>query len=139
MDIFRMMRNGTHAEAVIIEKQFDELMMAIAELKAENKINARNYQDARREAAEYREQWLKAEERTNALIVKSNANCSPSSPGWPIPLRDTTIETITDACFQSVGYQGTRALMREVARSVERQHGIGLLAPVESAQAVCKA
>lgn len=129
-DIFGLMRDVMSQEKSV-EKAFDELMMAVSELKAENKINARSYQDARKEAAEYREQWLKAEERTNALIVKLHSNCSPSSPGWPVPLRDTDIEKITDACFQSVGYQGTRVLMREVARSVERQHGIGL-------QTVCK-
>jgi len=51
-------------------------------------------------------------------------NCCPGSPGWPVALRDSTIDTITDACFQSVADQGTTVLMRAVARAVERQHGI---------------
>ena len=65
-----MMREGMPPEEAI-EKAFGELMTLIAELKAENKVNARNYQAARSEAAEYREQWLKAEEMANALIVKN--------------------------------------------------------------------
>lgn len=52
------------------------------------------------------------------------ANCCPGSPGWPVALRDSTIDTITDACFQAVADQGTTVLMRAVARAVERQHGI---------------
>lgn len=51
-------------------------------------------------------------------------NCCPGSPGWPIALRDSTIDAITDGCFQAVGYQGTTVLMRAVARAVERHHGI---------------
>ena len=70
LDIFKMMREGIPAEEAI-EKAFGELMTLIADLKAENKVNARNYQNARNEAAQYREQWLKAEERTSALIVKN--------------------------------------------------------------------
>lgn len=70
LDIFTMMRDGMTAEEAI-EKAFGELMTLIAELKAENKVNARNYQDSRSEAAEYREQWLKAEANTNALIAKN--------------------------------------------------------------------
>ena len=68
-----------------------------------------------------------AEKEIEYFRLKSEANCSPSSPGWPIPLRDLIIDNIADACFQSVGYQGTRVLMHQVARAIERYHGIAAI------------
>lgn len=104
-----MMRYGM-SEEESIEKAFGELMALIAELKAESKVNA-----ARSEAAEGKIEYFR---------LKAEENCSPSSPGWPIALRDSTIDAIADACFQAVGDQGTTVLMRQVARAIERHHGI---------------
>lgn len=61
---------------------------------------------------------------TPVYIATAPVNCCPGSPGWPIAFHDSTIDTITDACFEAVADQGTTALMRAVARAVERQHGI---------------